>query len=70
MTILELEAYFSSADLPKTIMLNKATKVNNVADFVKTTLMRAKGWKGDPNRNPSQWHLQNLYNVLEKKSQS
>lgn len=65
MTLEELENYFHGIDLPKTAMLNKATKINDVPEFVKTTLMKAKGWRGDPNRNPSHWHLQMLHDVLE-----
>lgn len=68
MTLSELEVYFHGIDLPETIMLNQATTVNNVAEFVKTALMRAKGWKGDQDRNPSLWHLQRLHEVLENQS--
>jgi hypothetical protein len=65
MTIQELEDYFHGIDLPKTAMLNKATKINDVAEFLKTNFMRAKGWKGDPDRNSSLRHLQMLHDVLE-----
>lgn len=66
MTISELEAYFHGVDLPQTIKINEATTILNMDNYLETTLLRAKGWKGVPGKNPSHIHLLKLHDLLEE----
>lgn len=65
MTLTELEDYFHGIDIPQTIQMDAATHIFDVPDYVNTTIMRAKLWKGTVDRNPSIWHLQKLHDMLE-----
>lgn len=65
MTITELEEYFHGIDLPRTVKLNEATTILNVDNFLETTFLRARGWKGASEKNPSIWHLIKLHDILE-----
>ncbi len=68
MTISELEAYFHGIDLPKTIKVDEATTITDMNTFLSTSIMRAKNWMGEPDRNPSLWQLKRLHEVLENQA--
>ncbi|MET3115702.1 hypothetical protein AAKU52_003459 [Pedobacter sp. CG_S7] len=42
MTIEELEAYFEGIDLPETVYLNKATKIVDLKQFVRSHVITVK----------------------------
>lgn len=65
MTISELEDFFGSIELPKTVSLNKAVRINDTKQFLEVNFLRLKGFNGDLERNPSYWHLCELKEVLE-----
>lgn len=67
MTLHDLEEFFSTAELPDTIQLDKAHHITNVSIFVDTNLLRAGLWKGDPDKCPSILHLRKLVNVLQNR---
>lgn len=67
MTITEIEQYLNSVELPKTVQLNKWTKITDVKEFIEIELLRYK------NTNPALriinfQNLEQLVNVLKNDS--
>jgi len=66
MTLPELEHFLTTTEIPNTVNLNKAVRVNDTAQFIETNLSRIQSYKGDINRHPSYIHLMDLVRVVNE----
>lgn len=66
MTLIELDEYFKSADLPKELVLHRSTKILDVRKCVNSYMAVAKAYEGKPTAEVFIDHLRQIKAVLDR----